>query len=73
MSTTPVIKRTPLSITQQEASRKAHAKASHFDPAWISEGGSVFIVLTCGHTTPAFRENYEGIFGEEDIFKNLKD
>ena len=57
----PPIRKSKLSITQQENIRKAHSKSSRFDPSWIGEGGPIEIYQSCGFVTDDYRNHYEDI------------
>lgn len=61
MSAPPVVKKSPLSQTQQDNIRKSHIKSRHFDPAWIGEGGPIDIYQSCGFVSNTFRDNYDDI------------
>ena len=61
MSAPPVIKKSKLSITQQENIRKSHINSPTFDPAWIGEGGPIDIYQSCGFVTSKYREGYDDI------------
>jgi len=58
------------SQTQLDRERKARINASHFDPAYIGEGGPINIVLSCGFVNDNYRKGMElekGLTGYDNI------
>jgi len=64
-------KRSGLSQTQKDKIRQQRINNSRFDPKFMGEGGPVYMYQSCGFVTNKYRNEYDRIFGEQNIFKNL--
>ena len=48
-------------MTPEDRIRLQHINYDKFDVTNVGEGGPLDMVLTCGHVTKDYRDNYDGI------------